>query len=262
MRSEEDSLWYLTRIQRKVGKAVKEHELINRGDRILLAISGGKDSLVMMHALKTRSVNFPFNIDLAAAYVHTENMPYSIDTDYIESLCRNLDIPFSIISTSVNLDSDKNKQACFICSWNRRKELFNFARDNGFNKVSFGHHKDDIIQTLLMNMAFQGSISTMPPRLKMFKGAIEIIRPLTGVTEKECREYARIAGFRDELKICPHEDLTKRKRIEEIINELEKLNPDVRFNLFNSMTNIQDEYLPGYYKEKDGKGSGNLIKPD
>ncbi len=246
MSEEKDKLWYLTRIQRKVGKAVKEFGMINPDDRILLAISGGKDSLVMLHALKTRAINFPFKIELAAAFVNTENVPYSIDTEYIQSLCSDLGIPFSIINTSVDFDSESKKQACFICSWNRRKELFTFAQENGYNKVALGHHKDDIIQTLLMNMAFQGSISTMPPRLKIFDGALEIIRPLAGISEKECRAYAEIAGFREELKLCPHENVTKRKKIAELINEMEKLNPDVRYNLFNSMTNIQEEYLPGF----------------
>jgi len=196
MSEEKARLWYLTRIQRKVGKAVKEFGLINKDDKILLAISGGKDSLVMLHALKTRARNFPFKIKLAAVFVNTENVPYSIDIEYIESLCAELDIPFNIINTSVDFESDSKKQACFICSWNRRKELFTFASENGFNKVALGHHKDDIIQTLLMNMAFQGSISTMPPRLRIFDGALEIIRPLAGLSEKECSTYAEIAGFR------------------------------------------------------------------
>lgn len=250
-----DKLWYLTRIQRKVGKAVKEHGLINKGDRILLAVSGGKDSLVMMHALKTRSINFPFKIEMSAVFIKTDNVDYNIDTEYLDALCNKLDIPFNIINTRVDFNSDSNKQACFICSWNRRKEIFSFAKNNGFNKVALGHHKDDIIQTLLMNMAFQGSISTMPPRLLMFKGELEIIRPLAGLSEDECKEYAEILGFKDELKLCPHENLTKRKRISELISELEKLNPDVRYNLFNSMTNIQEEYLPGFKDDSNKNAS-------
>lgn len=241
--------WFLTRFQRKVGGAVKEFGLIKPGDRILLALSGGKDSLVMLHSLKIRSINFPFQVYFEAAYINNRQVPYEIDTEYLESFCSDLEIPFIVINTDLDVESDSKKQACFICSWNRRKELFTYAQEKGCNKVALGHHKDDIIQTLIMNMAFQGSISTMPPRLSIFDGKLEIIRPLAGVTEDECAKYAEIVGFQKEKKLCPHEDLTKRKKIEEIIKKLQELNPDVKSNIFNSMTNIQSEYLPGYTEE-------------
>ena len=255
MDPDNQKLWYLKRIQRKVGKTVGELGLLNPGDRILIGLSGGKDSLVLLHSLKTRSINFPFVLHIEAAYVDTINMPYEIDTDFLTRFCDNLEVPFSIIKTSFNIEKESNKQTCFICSWNRRKELFNFAQKKGCNKVALGHHKDDIVQTLIMNMAFQGSISTMPPRLKIFDGLLEIIRPLAQITEDECREYASIAEFPDEKKLCPHGDDTKRKQVKEAIEILLKFNPDARNNLYNSMSNIQEEYLPGWnIKDKDLPG--------
>lgn len=238
--------WYLKKVQKKVGAAVKNFGLIEANDRIMVAISGGKDSMVLLHSLKSRSENFPFQITIEAVYVNNLSVPYEVDTTYLKSVCDNLDIPFTVIDTNVQIDTNTEKQPCFICSWNRRKEIFSLAIEKECNKVALGHHKDDIIQTLLMNMVFQGSISTMPPRLSIFDGKLEIIRPLASITEEECLKYAEIAGFKKEKQLCPYEDVTKRKGIEEIIKKLQDLNPDVKNNIFNSMTNIQSEYLPGY----------------
>ena len=241
--------WYLKKIQGKVGKTVKTHGLVEAGDRILVGLSGGKDSLVLLHSLKNKSVNFPFRIDIEAAFVSTENIPYEIDTTWLQNFCNDLDIKFTILKTSVDFEKEGKKQACFICSWNRRKVLFEHAIESGCNKVALGHHKDDIIQTLLMNMSFQGSISTMPPLLSIFDGKLQIIRPLAGITEEESLKYSQLAGFKREKKLCPYEDVTKRVEIKKIIERLQELNPDARNNIFNSMTNIQSEYLPGYKED-------------
>jgi tRNA 2-thiocytidine biosynthesis protein TtcA len=238
--------WYLKKVQKKVGAAVKNFGLIEANDRIMVAISGGKDSMVLLHSLKTRSINFPFQIYIEAVFVNNLSVPYEVDTVYLKSVCDNLDIQFTVINSNVEIDTNTEKQPCFICSWNRRKALFSHAIEKDCNKVALGHHKDDIIQTLLMNMVFQGSISTMPPRLSIFDGKLEIIRPLASITEEECLKYAEIAGFKKEKQLCPYENVTRRKGIKEIIEKLQDLNPDVKNNIFNSMTNIQSEYLPGY----------------
>jgi tRNA(Ile)-lysidine synthase TilS/MesJ len=144
----------------------------------------------------------------------------------------------------VDLFNEGNNNPCFVCSWNRRKALFEAARELGYNKLALGHHLDDTIETLLMNMAFQSSISAMPPQLPMFGGELKIIRPLILLLEDEVKQFAVIRNFRKEIKLCTFEKDSKRKDIKKLIAQLAELNPQIRSNIFASMTNIQSGYLP------------------
>ena len=137
------------------------------------------------------------------------------------------------------------KSPCFLCSWNRRKALFTVAKEQGCNKIALGHHMDDILETLLMNITFQGAFSTMPPKLVMRKFEMTIIRPMCLVHEADLIEMARIRGFRKQIKDCPYESLSNRSNMKEVLYSLEKMNPEARYSLWKCMTNIQEELLPG-----------------
>jgi len=245
MKKNENYNWYLLRIQRKTGKGIEKYEMLREGDRLLCCLSGGKDSLVMLHSLKHISRSFPYRFEMEAAYVHIDNIGYSADIPFLNDFCTSLEVPFHVVEAHVNFETDKRKQPCFLCSWNRRKSLFSLARELFCNKVAFGHHKDDIIETLLLNMTFQGSISTMPPRLSLFKGEIDLIRPLALVTAQETKEYARICDFPLEKAKCPYDNKTKRNAMRELLSNLEMMYPKAKSNIYNSLSNIQDEYLPG-----------------
>ncbi|RLD46517.1 MAG: tRNA 2-thiocytidine(32) synthetase TtcA, partial [Bacteroidetes bacterium] len=131
-----------------------------------------------------------------------------------------------------------------VCSWHRRKALFEFAKENGFRKLAFGHHMDDAVETLLINMAYHGNISSMPGKLSMFDGALDSIRPLILLTNKDTAEFARIRNYPELTAKCPYENQTFRKTARGLITELEQLHPKAKWNLFNSMGNIDQEYLP------------------
>jgi tRNA 2-thiocytidine biosynthesis protein TtcA len=244
MKKNENYNWFLIRIQRKTGRAIEKYEMLHEGDRVLCGLSGGKDSLVMLHSLHHISRSFPFKFRVEAVYVDIDNIDYHADIDFLTSFCDSINVPFHLVEAHVNFETDKRKQPCFLCSWNRRKSMFSLARELNCNKIAFGHHKDDIVETALLNMLFQGSISTMPPKLDLFNGEMQIIRPLALVTNDETKRYAEICNFKPEVKKCPFDKETNRKSVRELLENIEKLNPKAKNNIFNSLSNIREEYLP------------------
>lgn len=238
----------LKRLLGKTFKAVKEYGLIDKGDRILVGVSGGKDSLILLDVLSKLLKKTDVKFEIIAVHISVSNIPYEIDREYIQSLCDSLSIPFIYRVIEVNFDNEallkKKKSNCFVCSWYRRTEFFKICKEYNCNKLALGHHMDDVVQTLLLNMAFQGSISTMPPALEMFNGGIKIIRPLVLVPEKEMIEYQELKQFVLQKKNCPYEEQSNRKKMKDILAQLEEIYPHARNNMYNSMTNIMTEYLP------------------
>ena len=151
--------------------------------------------------------------------------------------------------TSFDPSSDRRKTPCFLCSWYRRKALFEIAKEGNFNKIALGHHQDDLFETLLMNMTFQGSFATMPPRLSMEKFDMTIIRPLCLIAENELSELARMENYPRQEKNCPYEKDSHRTEIRKILQQLQSLSPQLRGHLWNSMTHIQADYLPRLCKK-------------
>jgi len=240
---------HLRKIEEKVIKAIRKYNLIEDGDRILIGLSGGKDSLALVELLGRRSRIFRPKFELVVAHVEMTNIPYQSDTDYLSAFVQEYDLPFIRRQTSFDPSTDKRKSPCFLCSWMRRKALFDIAKEEKCNKIALGHHQDDILETLLMNITFQGAFGTMPPRLKMDKFDMEIIRPLCLVSEKELSELAVIHDYQKQIKNCPYESGSSRSDMKRILGELEALNPEARYSLWNSMTNIQKDYLPSDEKK-------------
>lgn len=232
------------KISRRFSKGVVDYGLIDDGDRILVGLSGGKDSLALLELLARRSKIYVPRFTVVAAHVTMENIPYSSDIDYLRSFCEAEGVEFVHVTTSFDPHTDTRKSPCFLCSWNRRKALFETAKAHGCNKIALGHHMDDIIVTLLMNMTFQGAFSTMPPMLKMRKFDMAIIRPLCLVHETDIRQLAELRGYRKQIKNCPYEHDSHRSDVENMFHEMERMNPELRYNIWGSMTNIQTDLLP------------------
>ena len=161
---------------------------------------------------------------------------------------------YHLRAIEVDLTRDPKKTVCFVCAWHRRKELFRAVKELGCNRLALGHHMDDALETLFLNMTFNGSISSMPPKLAMFGGEFDIIRPLILLQEKEILKYARIRGFPVEKSHCPYGDTTRRADMKRLIGELTKMNGKAKRNLFAAMSNIHKEYLPpesGLFRSSD-----------
>lgn len=240
--TEEDKL--MRRINSRFSKGVVNYRLIEDGDRILVGLSGGKDSLALLELLAKRSRILKPRFSVVAVHVSMTNIPYQADMDYLKQYAEGLGMEFIHYETSFDPSTDTRKSPCFLCSWNRRKALFTVAKEQGCNKIALGHHMDDILETLLMNLTFQGAFSTMPPKLVMKKFDMTIIRPMCLVHEKDLEELAELRGFKKQIKNCPYESQSNRTDMKGVLKQLETLNPEARYSLWGSMTNVQEELLP------------------
>ena len=224
---------------------MRDHSLLDEGDHVLLGLSGGKDSMILLESLVERKAAVPFEFRLTAAHVEAAGIGYQIDKDKLSRFCENLNVPLHYKTIEPDLEKESSKSACFICSWNRRKELFNLSKELNCNKLALGHHRNDAVETLLLNMIYHGSISSLPYSLNMFEGRLKLIRPLMDLDERMLEEYAFLNDLVKVEKSCPHEDSSQRDRIAQLINQIEGIHSKGPFNMFKSMDKIFTEYLPG-----------------
>ena len=239
----------INRINKRFGKGVIQYGLIEDGDKILVGLSGGKDSLALVELLGKRARIFKPRFSVIAVHVVMKNIPYQSDLKYLRNHAAAYNVPLIVFETSFDPTTDTRKSPCFLCSWNRRKALFAVAKENGCNKIALGHHMDDILETLLMNMTYQGAFSTMPPKLVMRKFDMTIIRPMCLIHESDLLELAEIRNYKKQVKNCPYESGSSRSDMKGVLKQLESMNPEARYSLWGSMTNIQTDLLPNAMKE-------------
>lgn len=239
------------RIQKQFNRATRDYSMLNDGDKILVALSGGKDSLTMLRLMAERSRIHKPQISIVAAHVKMTNIPYSADFAFLKNFCDSLGVELHVLESSFDASTDNRKSPCFLCSWNRRKALFTLAQEIGCNKIALGHNMDDFIETMLMNITFQGAFSAMAPVMQMNKFPITIIRPLCLVNENDVEKYAKEMQFPPLKKNCPYENDSHRKSMKDMLAHLETLNPEARYNLWSSMSNIQPSLLPPKIDKND-----------
>ncbi|MFH1996023.1 MAG: ATP-binding protein [Candidatus Omnitrophota bacterium] len=229
-------------ISKQIGKAIGDYNMIVDGDRILVAVSGGKDSLTLLSMLAERRKWAPVSYELIAAHIKTDFACAScVHERTLEKFFTDTGVRY--VFDKVNVLEDDGTTSCFWCSWNKRKALFETAERLGCRKIAFGHHKDDIIETTLLNLFFKGEISTMNPYQEMFKGEIVLIRPLCFTEEAALRQFAEESAFPSKLCKCPFGNVSNRKYIKEFIGGLEKRSPDVKTNIFRSISRIKRDYI-------------------
>ena len=238
-------LWH--RLNERIVKAMATYHLIEDDDQILVGLSGGKDSLLLLELLSRRSQISHPRFKVEALHVRMENIHYETDTSYLQQFCDTLGVTLHVKTTSFDThvissevemtakDKRRQKQPCFLCSWNRRKQMFNLAQELGCNKIALGHHQDDLLHTALMNLTFQGRFDTMPALLKMRKMPLSIIRPLCMIEENDIKNYAALKGYQKQQKLCPYETNSHRANIKEIYNAIERMNPEARYSMWNAL---------------------------
>ncbi len=225
------------KIRRKFNKGCVDYHLLEDGDRILIALSGGKDSLELARLMAERARIYRPSVTVEAAHVIMDNIPYETDRSFLQSFCDALGMPLHILHSRFDESTDQRKTRCFLCAWNRRKTLFSFATEHGFNKVALGHHQDDILTTWLMNITYEGSATpAMPPSLRMKHYPITIIRPLCLVDEKSISTLASLLRFQKQKTPCPYEEASRRIDMNGIFHRLESLNPEARHSMWKAMT--------------------------
>lgn len=223
------------RLMSRMVKAIRDYELIADGDRILIGLSGGKDSLCLVDLLSRRMKIRKPSFTASALHIRMENIKYESDTSYLKDFCESRGVPFHVVTTSFDASTDMRKSPCFLCSWNRRKQLFTVAQALGCNKIALGHHQDDIIHTTMMNLFFQGSFSTMPAKLQMKKMPITIIRPLCKETEADMYCFATQNGYKRQAKLCPYETDSHRSDMRDIFSRIESMSREARYSVWNAL---------------------------
>ncbi|OGP78630.1 MAG: tRNA 2-thiocytidine(32) synthetase TtcA [Deltaproteobacteria bacterium RBG_16_49_23] len=231
-------------IRSLMGKAIHRYGMIQDGDRILVGVSGGKDSLTLLTLLSERAKRVPIHYELLAVHVDLGFQSSGADmlTEFFEAKKIAYHIEPTRIAELAN-GPDNRENPCFLCSWERRKRVFSLAQRFGCNKIAFGHHKDDIIETFLLNIFYSAEISAMLPLQTLFKGKITLIRPLALIEEKKIERFAKEMGLPYFPCGCPASGKSKRKKVKELLTVLDKENRQVKGNIFRSLSNIKMEYL-------------------
>lgn len=230
---------------KKVGKSCQKYSLLEKGDKILVGLSGGKDSLFLMEALHVINRKLVDKVEIVACHIHIKEVGYKVDKEFLQQFCADLNIPLIYEEISADLIKNPKKAPCFVCSWYRRKKLFEISKELNCNKLALGHHADDAIETLFINMVYHGSISSIPAKLKMFDGRLMLIRPLLEQYQSELIKIAEIREYPLPIYECPYGKGTKRTEIRNLIDQISAMNPNARKNIFRSMDEVFFEYLPG-----------------
>lgn len=228
-------------------KAVMDYRMIEEGDRVLVGVSGGADSLALLDLLNTPMVFVP-EFSLTAVHIDPGFDPDGIGYDTLECYLKAGGYRYVMEKSEIGplAHSDYNKKnPCFLCSRLRRKRIFEIAGEMGCNKVAFAHHQDDLIETLLINMFYGREISTMMPDQPIFGGAMHIIRPLAYLREGLVKKYSRECAFPVIESACPTGPVSRRKYVKDLLDQVEKDNKDVRANIFKAMSHVKTDYLPG-----------------
>jgi len=228
-------------ISKSVGKATTDYNMLSEGDKIAVAVSGGKDSLTLLKVLFDRQKFVPIKYEILAVHIDL-GYPRSF-AKTVEKYFKKIGVKYHIEKVDALRKTKPEEINCFWCSWNRRKALFEVADRLGYRKVALGHHKDDIVETILLNLFFHGEISAMAPKQELFKGKIIVIRPLAYVEEFQIKRFVKTAGFPVCDCVCPNSLTSNRRKVANIIRDLKRSCPEIKTNIFRSVKRIKEDYL-------------------
>mgnify|MGYP001828281571 FL=1 len=236
--------YVVNEIKRLTGKAIHTMDMIRDGDHVMVAVSGGKDSLSLLWLLKERIRRVPIEYRLTA--VHVDPGFGANSADQMISFFSAHDFEFRVIESDIGPKAhgaQNRENPCFLCSRLRRKLLFQTAEEMGCNRMAFGHHKDDLIETFFLNVFYGASISTMVPVQDFFGGKLTVIRPFYLVDEALIRRYAQLMEWPEISLDCPTAGSSKRGEIKDMLKHFYKSNRKIKGNIFHALQNVNTEYL-------------------
>ena len=242
---------YRKKIWRKFVKAVNDFNLIEDGDRIAVGVSGGKDSLLLCKLFQELKRDKSRNFEVA--FISMNPGFQALDIDQFKKNLEILNIPCEIFDSNVwqIAFQEDPESPCFLCAKMRRGVLYKKVEELGFNKLALGHHFDDIVETALINMFYAGTIKTMIPKVPSTSGKLAVIRPMAYVKESDIISFTARNNIKAMGCGCPVESGkvdSKRKKIKLLLKELEAKNPNIKQSIFNSLKNVNIDYVMGYTK--------------
>jgi len=223
---------------------MQTYSMLSHGDCVLVAVSGGVDSLVLAWLLQMWLQKVPISYTLRVVHIDMGfRGPGNDEPDpvaWIRSQLQRFGIPLLVKKAR---ELDEAERSCFLCARQRRHQLFDLAREYGCNKIAFGHHKDDLIETLFLNMLYSGNLSTMVPRQDLFEGRLALILPLAYIEKDEVQELAKNLGLVPVDNLCPLAGSTRRDQVRKVLQTLYDQDPGVKASIFASMANVREGYL-------------------
>lgn len=234
------------RLRRETGRAIADYSMIKDGDRVMVCISGGKDSLTMLDILMNLRRHAPVDFEILA--VNLDQKQPGFPEDVLPRWFESIGVPYKILEEDtyslVTEMVPEGKTYCGWCSRFRRGILYRFARENGYNKIALGHHRDDILETLFLNMFFGGKLKSMPPKLLSDDGENIVIRPLAYCREEDIQRYADAAAFPViPCNLCGAQDNLQRQVIKEMLQSWERQHPGRLETIFRAVTDVVPSHL-------------------
>ena len=238
----------MQRILSYMRKAIEDYNMIEENDKIAICLSGGKDSITMLHAFKALQRFYPKKFDIIAISINPGFEFF--DTKLLQNICDKLEIPLFIENShaqEIVFEIRKEKNPCSLCANLRRGAINSIARREGCNKIALGHNEDDVLETFLLNLLYTGSIGTFSPVSFMDRSGITLIRPLIYTPEKETKRFIKKNNLSVMPKMCPMDGTSKREDMKQMLFSLKKEIPMVRANLFGAIK----RNLPDWKKNRD-----------
>lgn len=232
----------MQRILSNFRKAIEEYKMIEEGDKIAVCLSGGKDSITMLHAFKALQRFYSKKFEIIAISINPGFEFF--DITFLQKICNAIEIPLFVENSNAKeivFDIRKEKNPCSLCANLRRGVINSIAIREGCNKIALGHNQDDVLETFLLNLLYTGNIGTFSPVSYMDRSKITLIRPLVYTPEKDIRSFIRRNDFKVMQKVCPMDGTSKREDMKQLIFSLTKNIPMLRANLFGAIQrNLED----------------------
>ena len=219
-------------------RAIDDYDMIQAGDRIAIGISGGKDSLTLLYALHGLQRYYPKKFDLEAITVDLGHPDF--DVSGIRSLCETMSVPYTVVKTEIArivFDERKEKNPCSLCAKMRKGALNDTIKKLGCNKIAYAHHKDDIVETMMMSLIYEGHFYSFPPITHLDRTDLTVIRPLMYVYEADVKGFCNKYQLPVVKSPCPADGYTKRQYVKDLLRKLNQENPGVKERMFSAIVN-------------------------
>lgn len=228
----------LQQLMSQTRRAIDDYGMIHTGDKIAIGISGGKDSLTLLYALHGLQRFYPEKFDLEAITVDLGNPDF--DLSHIRHLCETMQIPYTVVKTEIAqivFEERKEENPCSLCAKMRKGTLNDAVKKLGCNKIAYAHHKDDIVETMMMSLIYEGHFYSFPPITHLDRTNLTVIRPLMYVSEADVKGFCRKYQLPVVKSPCPADGYTKRQYVKDLLRKLNLENPGVKERMFSAIIN-------------------------